>query len=141
MTFHARVGRHAEYLAALDIYIGQRLRMRRKALGFSQERLGRELGLTFQQVQKYENGTNSLSTRRLYQLTEILNVPITFFFDGYAKQGPSKPHVADSDDLNLALVRACERIASPEIKAALKALIKTIARAEPLRRLIASNKH
>jgi transcriptional regulator with XRE-family HTH domain len=66
----------------VDIYVGSRVRMRRLMVGMSQEKLGDKLGLTFQQVQKYEKGTNRVSASRLQQLSEILSVPIPFFFDG-----------------------------------------------------------
>lgn len=65
-----------------DQYVGSRVRMRRLMLGMSQEKLGDALGLTFQQVQKYEKGTNRKSASRLQQLSHILQVPIPFFFDG-----------------------------------------------------------
>src|SRR5581483_7170214 len=65
----------------IDIHVGSRIRLRRKMLGFSQERLGAALGLTFQQVQKYERGTNRAGASRLYELSKILDVPISFFFD------------------------------------------------------------
>ena len=121
-----RKGRAVE-LIPLDIYIGKRLRERRKALGFSQEQLGQKLGIVFQQIQKYENGRNSLSTRRLYQLTHILDVPITYFFDGYMEKDTLKAQSYPSSDLNLALVRACGKITSPQIKSAITTFIKAIA--------------
>ena len=65
-----------------DQHVGKRVRMRRMMLGISQERLGGELGLTFQQIQKYEKGTNRVSSSRLQQLSNILQVPIPFFFEG-----------------------------------------------------------
>ncbi|WP_323989178.1 MULTISPECIES: helix-turn-helix domain-containing protein [Nguyenibacter] len=66
----------------VDIHVGSRIRLRRTLLGMSQERLGDALGLTFQQVQKYERGTNRVSASRLYELTHVLDVPVSFFFDG-----------------------------------------------------------
>lgn len=65
----------------VDIYVGSRVRQRRKLLGLSQGELGDALGLTFQQIQKYERGANRIGASRLYQLSRILNVPIAFFFD------------------------------------------------------------
>jgi transcriptional regulator with XRE-family HTH domain len=66
----------------VDKYVGSRVRMRRVLLGMSQEKLGEALGLTFQQVQKYEKGTNRISASRLQEISKILNVPPSFFFDG-----------------------------------------------------------
>ncbi|WP_408871832.1 helix-turn-helix domain-containing protein [Gluconacetobacter aggeris] len=66
----------------VDVHVGGRIRLRRTLLGMSQERLGEALGLTFQQVQKYERGTNRVSASRLYELSDVLDVPVSFFFDG-----------------------------------------------------------
>lgn len=66
----------------IDRYVGSRVRMRRILLGMSQEKLGEALGLTFQQVQKYEKGTNRIGASRLQQISTTLNVPPAFFFDG-----------------------------------------------------------
>jgi transcriptional regulator with XRE-family HTH domain len=65
----------------IDIHVGKRLRLRRTLLGMSQERLGELLGLTFQQVQKYERGVNRIGSSRLFELGQILDVPVSFFFD------------------------------------------------------------
>ena len=67
-----------------DKYVGSRVRMRRLMLGMSQEKLGEKLGLTFQQVQKYEKGTNRIGASRLQHISQILKVPVSFFFDGAA---------------------------------------------------------
>jgi transcriptional regulator with XRE-family HTH domain len=66
----------------IDKHVGSRVRMRRMMLGMSQEKLGDALGLTFQQVQKYEKGTNRVSASRLQHLSHILQVPVPFFFEG-----------------------------------------------------------
>ncbi len=66
----------------VDVHVGARVRMRRVLVGMSQEKLGSELGLTFQQVQKYEKGANRIGASRLYQISTILGVPVAFFFDG-----------------------------------------------------------
>jgi transcriptional regulator with XRE-family HTH domain len=66
----------------IDRHVGSRVRMRRILLGMSQEKLGEALGLTFQQVQKYEKGTNRIGASRLQQISKTLNVPPAFFFDG-----------------------------------------------------------
>lgn len=66
----------------IDVHIGKRIRMRRLMIGMSQEKLGEKLGLTFQQVQKYEKGTNRVGSGRLHEIGRILNVPPSYFFDG-----------------------------------------------------------
>ncbi len=79
-----RAGHVGELASAdqIDAYVGRRLRARRTELGVSQGRLGRQLGLTFSQVQKYEKGSNRIGAGRLYQLASILGVPVHYFFDG-----------------------------------------------------------
>ena len=71
----------------IDVHVGKRLRLRRTLLGMSQERLGELLGLTFQQVQKYERGANRIGSSRLFELGQILDVPISFFFDDMPQSG------------------------------------------------------
>lgn len=71
----------------VDVYVGGRIRMRRNFLGFSQEKLADQLGITFQQVQKYENGSNRVGSSRLYAISKVLGAPIAFFFDGYNAEG------------------------------------------------------
>src|ERR671928_1129093 len=65
----------------IDVRVGARLRLRRNMLGLSQEKLGEAIGLTFQQVQKYERGANRIGASRLHELSRVLDVPISFFFD------------------------------------------------------------
>jgi transcriptional regulator with XRE-family HTH domain len=69
----------------VDSHVGARMKLRRTLLGMSQERLGEALGLTFQQVQKYERGVNRVSASRLYDLARVLDVPISFFFSRLPK--------------------------------------------------------
>jgi transcriptional regulator with XRE-family HTH domain len=71
----------------IDVHVGKRLRLRRTLLGMSQERLGELLGLTFQQVQKYERGVNRIGSSRLFELGQILDVPVSFFFDDMPRAG------------------------------------------------------
>lgn len=66
----------------IDVHVGARIRMRRQLINMSQERLGELLGITFQQVQKYEKGTNRISASRLFYASKTLGVPVQFFFDG-----------------------------------------------------------
>ena len=65
----------------IDLHVGQRLKARRVMLGISQEKLGDSLGLTFQQIQKYERGANRISASRLYHLSKVLDAPVSFFFE------------------------------------------------------------
>ncbi|MFN3262898.1 MAG: helix-turn-helix domain-containing protein [Pikeienuella sp.] len=65
----------------IDVHVGSRVRLRRMSLGMSQERLGRHLGLTFQQVQKYEKGVNRIGASRLYAIARVLDAPVQFFFE------------------------------------------------------------
>ncbi len=71
----------------VDRYVGSRVRMRRITVGFSQERLGEALGVTFQQVQKYEKGANRISASRMQRLAEVLGVHVSYFFEGAPKEG------------------------------------------------------
>ena len=72
----------------VDQHVGSRVRLRRMLLGMSQERLGESMGLTFQQVQKYEKGVNRIGASRLFQISKILDVPVQFFFE-------EAPHIGD----------------------------------------------
>lgn len=88
----------------IDRHVGSRVRMRRILLGMSQEKLGEALGLTFQQVQKYEKGTNRIGASRLQQISKTLNVPPSFFFDGaptLEEDGAPTP-AGGADDSNAA---------------------------------------
>lgn len=66
----------------IDSHVGSRVRLRRMLIGMSQEKLGEQMDLTFQQIQKYEKGVNRIGASRLYQLAQILDVPVQFFFEG-----------------------------------------------------------
>ena len=122
-----------------DKYVGSRVRMRRLMLGMSQEKLGEKLGLTFQQVQKYEKGTNRIGASRLQHISQILKVPVAFFFEGVsgpAKQsedGSAKGPVADyvSDFLassdGLALTKAFSNIKDSKLRRKVVDLVEEIA--------------
>ena len=71
----------------MDEHVGKRLRARRSLIGMSQEKLAEAVGLTFQQIQKYERATNRISASRLYQMANILNVPVTYFYDNFISTG------------------------------------------------------
>ncbi len=71
----------------VDIHVGGRVRLRRSALGLSQDQLGAAIGLSFQQIQKYERGANRIGASRLYEMSKILNIPISYFFEGFDALG------------------------------------------------------
>ena len=104
---------------AVDVHIGQRLRMRRKLAGLSQEQLAERLGVTFQQVQKYEKGTNRISASRLFGAARLLSVPVSYFFEGLATSEAEPEHVIpmtrDEHDLLLAFRSAREDVRGPFI--------------------------
>src|SRR3954464_2505831 len=75
----------------VDLHVGARIRMRRKILGISQEKLAEDLGLTFQQVQKYERGANRVSASKLYEIARSLKTPVVYFFDGLNDPTVSTP--------------------------------------------------
>ena len=79
--------RKADTPHPVDIHVGSRVRLRRIELGISQEKLAAELGLTFQQVQKYERAANRISASRLFQLGKVLGVKVPFFYEGYEEAG------------------------------------------------------
>ena len=136
---------------AIDVHVGSRIRMRRTLLGMSQERLGEALGLTFQQVQKYEHGVNRVGASRLYDLSRVLDVPISFFYEdmpeglggvaGGGQRGSLLGGFADAqapfggsdsdDTLNrretLELVRAYYRITDVAVRKRVFELIKSLA--------------
>lgn len=83
----------------VDVHVGSRVRMRRILIGMSQEKLGDALGLTFQQVQKYEKGTNRIGASRLQAISNILGVPVDYFFDGMpADETTPMLNMADAPD-------------------------------------------
>ena len=86
----------------VDKHVGSRVRMRRKMLAMSQTQLADALGLTFQQVQKYEKGTNRMGASRLQQMSDILQVPVEFFFEG--APNASAPHDSDGSTLSVAQI-------------------------------------
>jgi transcriptional regulator with XRE-family HTH domain len=121
----------------VDVHVGSRVRLRRTLLGMSQEKLGDAIGLTFQQVQKYERGANRIGASRLYDLARVLDVPVAYFFeelsDGSATAGTGD-HATEPFQSNpmmkretLELVRAYLRITDPQIKRRLFELAKALA--------------
>tara|TARA_B100001093_G_scaffold437956_1_gene437109 strand:+ start:213 stop:578 length:366 start_codon:yes stop_codon:yes gene_type:complete len=83
-----------------NIHLGKKLRMRRLSLGLTQTKVAQAINVTFQQIQKYEKGTNGVSSSRLMQLTTFLNVPITYFFEDYKDFKEVKDTNLEEDDLN-----------------------------------------
>src|SRR2546430_4953292 len=94
----------------IDKHVGSRVRMRRMMLAMSQEKLDDSLGLTFQQVQKYEKGTNRIGASRLQQISHILQVPVSFFFEGAPTSNPD----AASNDKNLSPAFLSDFLATSE---------------------------
>ena len=94
-----RKGVSARSPHAIDAYVGERLRLRRTLLGMSQEALGDELNLSFQQVQKYERGTNRIGASRLFHVAKVMEVPVAYFFEGLDESGSSELKGEDSDTL------------------------------------------
>jgi transcriptional regulator with XRE-family HTH domain len=127
----------------VDVHVGSRVRLRRTLLGLSQEKLGDALGLTFQQVQKYERGANRIGASRLFDLSRVLDVPVSFFFDDMSPDMPTKKPSADIDldevsqsgfDVDpmarretLELVRAYYRIKDPLVRKRVFELAKALA--------------
>ena len=123
----------------IDVHVGNRVRMRRMLIGMSQEKLGERLGLTFQQVQKYEKGSNRVSASRLYQMAQILGVPVQFFFEdmsevadiessdvsGASETGEIMDFLNSSEGVQLN--RAFNEIASASVRRRVIDLVKSIA--------------
>jgi transcriptional regulator with XRE-family HTH domain len=128
----------------IDKHVGARVRMRRMLLSMSQEKLGGALGITFQQIQKYEKGINRIGAGRLQQISHILQVPTDFFFEGAPALHPhqdrgmaeasSPGYVSDflTTSDGLALVKAFTRIKGPQLRHQIVRLVEEIADGDPL---------
>jgi len=130
---------------AIDMHVGKRVRLRRTLLGMSQEQLGAELNITFQQVQKYERGANRISASRLWDISQILDVPISYFFDDMSENTMrSSPRWVSRGDVmdamtsqplkdpmarreTLELVRAYYTIEKPAVRKRIAEMLKSIA--------------
>lgn len=126
----------------IDIHVGNRVRLQRMLVGISQEKLGERLGLTFQQVQKYEKGINRIGASRLFELSRVLGVPVQFFYDdaplggqsqaaatpGFAERAPDS-HVFEflSSREGLELNRAFSRITDPKVRRSVLDLVRSLA--------------
>jgi len=130
----------------IDVHVGSRVRLRRTLLGMSQEKLGEAIGLTFQQVQKYERGANRIGASRLFDLSRVLDVPVSFFFDDMPAEAAAAPIDDDEEGgeerpattyepdpmakrETLELVRAYYRIGDPSVRKRLFELTKAVANA------------
>jgi transcriptional regulator with XRE-family HTH domain len=126
----------------VDVHVGSRVRLRRTLLGMSQEKLGEAIDLTFQQVQKYERGANRIGASRLWDLSRVLDVPVSFFFEEMSEEtkerSPARvgglreePAAYEPDPMakreTLELVRAYYRIADPQVRKRLFDLTKALA--------------
>ncbi len=129
----------------IDVHVGSRVRLRRLLVGMSQEKLGEQLGLTFQQVQKYEKGTNRIGASRLYEVSRILNVPVQYFYEEMADndahapggeqafaEGDSAPFVMDfvSSSEGLQLNRAFVEIRDPAVRRGIVDMLKALAKSQ-----------
>lgn len=123
----------------IDIHVGSRIRLRRTMLGMSQEKLGDSLGITFQQIQKYEKGTNRVGASRLQNISSILNVPVSFFFeDAPGDPSTGQPGMSEASSSNyvvdflsssegLQLNRAFVKIEDPKVRRKIVDLVKALA--------------
>jgi len=120
----------------VDGHVGSRVRLRRQLLKMSQEKLGDELGVTFQQVQKYERGSNRIGASRLFRLANVLDVPVSFFFDGLAPtesagmaENAQSPIIYDfiqSSD-GVALAEAFSKITDSKVRRRVLELVRALA--------------
>ncbi|MGE0212125.1 MAG: helix-turn-helix domain-containing protein [Parvibaculaceae bacterium] len=124
----------------IDVHVGNRVRMRRMLIGMSQEKLGEKLGLTFQQVQKYEKGSNRVSASRLHHMAQILSVPVQYFFDdlpegavreeqgGFSESAePNMIMSFLSTSEGLQLTRAFNEITDTDVRRRVVDLVKSLA--------------
>ncbi len=125
----------------MDVHVGSRVRLRRMLLGMSQEKLGENLGLTFQQVQKYEKGVNRIGASRLFDLAKVLGVPVQFFYDeapvgmqgaplaaGF-HEGPGESYVVEflGSREGLELNKAFARISDSRVRRSIVELVRSLA--------------
>lgn len=126
---------------SIDEHVGLQLRQRRALLGLSQEKLAEQVGITFQQIQKYENGANRVSASRLYEFSKVLEIPVTFFFENYgSNENRLLSGFADNDQAGfdgpddvmkrketIELIRVYYSIESPKLRKDLFKLVKSMA--------------
>ncbi len=134
------IAAHGPHPVDVDVHVGGRGRLRRTLLGMSQRNLGKALDLTFQQVQKYESGKDRIAASRLYHLSHILDVPLSYFFDDMPPleeadasglrggvQEPTAPGLMDKRE-TLELVRAYYRIRDPKVRDAIRRMAIALAK-------------
>jgi transcriptional regulator with XRE-family HTH domain len=112
-----------------DKIVGQNIRVHRLSKGLTQEGLGQQLGVTFQQIQKYEKGTNRVGSGRLYQIAELLEVPVTSFFEGEQKSKifrGSSPFDLLDDPLSLKMALEFSKIGDHKTRRAVLAVVETL---------------
>ena len=132
--------RNARRANPIDVHVGSRVRLRRMLLGMSQEKLGEHLGLTFQQIQKYEKGINRIGASRLFDLSQVLAVPVQYFYEelpaGVAEAGaagfgerPSENYTVEflGSREGLELNKAFARIGDLRIRRSIVELIRSLA--------------
>ncbi len=126
----------------VDIHVGTRIRLRRKLMKMSQEKLGDQLGVTFQQVQKYERGSNRVGASRLWKLAQVLDVPINFFYDGLGSESDTA-EFADNDQTpvvynfinssdGVSLAKAVSKIKNKAVRRQILELARSLAKDESL---------
>lgn len=117
-----------------DVYVGSRIRLRRNMLGLSQEKLGEKLGITFQQIQKYEKGTNRVGASRLQAISDILDVPVSYFFEeapgaklieGFSEGDNTFMDFCSSSE-GIQLMRAFTNIKDPKVRRKIIDLAKAL---------------
>ncbi|KPP82096.1 MAG: Transcriptional regulator [Oceanicaulis sp. HLUCCA04] len=122
----------------VDHHVGSRVRLRRQMMEMSQEKLGEELGVTFQQVQKYERGANRIGAGRLWHLARVLEVPVSFFYDGVNSTAQQPTGFAEGDQTpiindflqssdGVALAQAFSKITDPKVRRRVLELVRSLA--------------
>lgn len=115
----------------VDCHVGLRVRMRRKEMGISQERLADALGITFQQVQKYERGANRVSASKLWEIASALRTPVAYFYDGLGEQDGAARRDSTQDFMHSAegieLMASFPRISEPSIRRKIVELVRVVA--------------
>ena len=108
----------------IDLHVGKRVRFKRKMMGLTQTDLGERVGLTFQQIQKYEKGENRISASKLYQIAQILDTNVSFFFDDYNEAHKEQEIVDDKQSVDL--VQSFSSIKNPKVKKRIMMLIESV---------------
>ncbi|AGF74042.1 transcriptional regulator [Bartonella australis AUST/NH1] len=124
----------------IDVYVGTRIRLRRNILGLTQEKLGEKLGITFQQVQKYEKGTNRVGASRLQAIAEIMDVPVSYFFDKGTSAKPVEGFSEDDSNFmdfcssseGIQLMRAFTNISDSKVRRKIIDLAKALSEEDPI---------